>query len=91
MSLDQNSLVQAGVVQSGLNQGQGVILEVVEDVHVPHAARLRPHPVRDGLVEVPEEPEDLLVQGAVSRHEGGGRRRPGEPRDVVCVGELVLV
>ena len=79
MSLDQNSLVQAGVVQPGLHQGQGVVLEVVEDVHVPHAARLRPHPVRDGLVEVTEEPEDLLVQRAVPGHEGGGRGRPGEP------------
>ena len=88
---DQDPLVQAGVVQPGLHQGQGVVLEVVENVHVPHAACLRPHPVRDSLVEVTEEPEDLLVQGTVPGHKGGGRGRPGEPRDVVCVGELVLV
>ena len=91
MSLDQDPLVQAGVVQPWLHQGQGVILEVVEDVHVPHAACLCPHPIRNGLVEVTEEPEDLLVQGAVSGHECGGRRCSGEPRDVVRVRELVLV
>ena len=91
MSLDQDALVQAGVVQPGLHQGQGVVLEVVEDVDIPHTARLRPHPVRDGLVEVTEEPEDLLVQTAVPGHEGWGRRGPGEPRDVARVGELVLM
>ena len=89
--LDQDALVQAGVVQPGLHQGKGVVLEVIEDVDVPHTTGLRPHPVRDGLVEVTEEPEDLLVQRAVPGHEGGGRRRPCEPRDVVRVGELVLV
>ena len=91
MPLDQDPLVEAGVVQPWLHQGQGVILEVVEDVHIPHAACLGPHAVRDGLVEVTEEPEDLLVQGAVPGHESRGRRRPGEPGDVVCVWKLVLV
>ena len=91
MSLDQDALVQAGVVQPWLHQGQGVILKMVEDVHVSHAACLRPHAVRNSLMEVTEEPENLLVQGAVPGYEGWGRCCPGEPGDVVCVWELVLV
>ena len=58
--LDEDALVEAGVVQPRLHQTQRVVLQVVEQLHAPHAPSLRPHPVRDNLVEVTEEPENLL-------------------------------
>ena len=58
--LDEDALVEAGVVQPRLHQAQRVVLQVVEQLHAPHAPSLRPHPVRDNLVEVAEEPENLV-------------------------------
>ena len=58
--LDEDALVEAGVVQPRLHQAQRVVLQVVEQLHAPHAPSLRPHPVRDNFVEVAEEPEYLV-------------------------------
>ena len=58
--LDEDALVEAGVVQPRLHQAQRVVLQVVEQLHAPHAPSLRAHPVRDNLVEVAEEPEHLV-------------------------------
>ena len=92
--LDEDALVEAGVVQPRLHQAQRVVLQVVEQLHAPHAPSLRPHPVRDNLVEVAEEPEHLVLIKSINRYYvrfswkvlpscprcSTGARRPGRVR-----------
>ena len=91
MSFDQNALVQSTVVKPWLHQTQGVILQIVEKVDIPHPAGLRPHPVGDGLVEVTKEPQHLLVQSAVPGNEGLRWSSPSETGDIIFVRILVFV
>ena len=71
-----------------LDDRNGVVLEEVHDVHVAHPPdRVASVAASDVLDEVGEEAEDLLVEVAVRRPEGGRRLGPRLPVAVVAAVE----
>ena len=91
VSLDQYPLVQTRVVEARLHQRHCVILEIIQQVNIPHSTPLRAHPIRNSLVEVTKEAKNLLVQDTVLGDEWLRRSSPGETSNVVLIRILVLV
>mmetsp|Transcript_34002 Transcript_34002/g.72295 ORF Transcript_34002/g.72295 Transcript_34002/m.72295 type:complete len:250 (+) Transcript_34002:1950-2699(+) len=66
VAADQLSLRDATVVLARLNDMASIVLEVIQDGHIPHPVVLKVG-FHDGLLEVPLESQHMSVKGVPSR------------------------